>query len=118
MRQRDIETVELQRDRGIGVTVYFGQRKGSANTTDLSEKSIAEVVAAASAIARYTSEDDCSGLADASLMATKKPDLALDYPWAISTEQAIAIATECEAAALDADSKITNTEGASVNTHR
>lgn len=118
VRQRDVETVELQRDRGLGVTVYFGQRKGSASTTDLTPDSIAEVIQAACAIARYTAEDDCSGLADAERMAQDRPDLDLDHPWAISTEQAIQLASECEAAALDYDAKITNTEGASLSTYR
>lgn len=115
-RLGEVETVELNRDRSLGVTVYFGQRKGSATTSDWSRSALEETVAAACGIARYTSEDDCAGLADPELMATEVPDLDLYHPWPLSAEQAIEMASECEAAARDVDSRIVNSEGATVHT--
>ena len=104
-RLGEVETVELNRDRSLGVTVYFGQRKGSATTSDWSRSALEETVAAACGIARYTSEDDCAGLADPELMATEVPDLDLYHPWPLSAEQAIEMASECEAAARDVDNR-------------
>lgn len=118
VRMGDVETLEYQRDRGLGITVYFGQRKGSASTSDLSPAAISETVRAAASIARYTAEDACSGLADADLMAKDLPDLGLCHPWALEVDQAISLATECEATAREFDPRITNSEGASVSTHR
>jgi PmbA protein len=115
VRNADIETLEHHRNQGLSVTVYQGQRKGSASTSDLSSDAIREAVEAANRIARYTSEDDCAGLADVELMATAFPDLDLYHPWNISAEQAIDIAKDCEAAAFGQDKRITNSEGASVN---
>ncbi|MEO0576943.1 MAG: metalloprotease PmbA [Pseudomonadota bacterium] len=117
-RMRDVETIESQDDRGFGVTVYCGQRKGSASTSDFSDAAIAAAVDKALYIASQTGADEYAGLADASLMATDFPDLALDHEWAIDVEAAKAIALETEAAALDADSRISNSEGASVSTYR
>lgn len=118
VRMGDVETLEYQRDRGLGITVYFGQRKGSASTSDLSPQAVTDAVRAASSIARYTAEDACAGLADAGLMARELPDLDLCHPWALEPEQAIEIARQCESAARAFDKRITNSEGASVTSHR
>ncbi|WP_120996851.1 metalloprotease PmbA [Stutzerimonas urumqiensis] len=117
VRQREIETVEFNRDQGFGITLYLGQRKGSASTSGSSEEDIRQTVAAALAIARHASEDAFAGLADASLMAREQPDLDLYHPWAISPEQAIELALACEAAAFEADPRIRNADGTSLNTH-
>jgi len=118
VRMGEVETLEFNRDRSLGVTVYFGQRKGSANTSDWSPTAVRETVAAACSIARYTSEDDCAGLADAALMARDIPDLDLCHPWDLGAEAAIELARECEAAARELDARIVNSEGASVASHR
>ncbi|WP_116301567.1 metalloprotease PmbA [Alkalilimnicola ehrlichii] len=117
VRMREVDTLEYQRDRGFGVTVYFGQRKGSASSADFSPASIRETVEAACTIARYTSEDNCQGLADAALMARDIPDLDLYHPWALEADAAIALARDCEVAALDADPRIVNSDGADVSSH-
>lgn len=117
VRMGDVETVEHTRDKGLGVTVYFGHKKGSSSTTDFSENSIRKAVSAACDIARYTEEDECAGLADAELMAKDIPDLQLFHPWGISTEQAISLALDCEQSARDFDERISNSEGATVNTN-
>jgi len=117
VRLGEVETVEHNRDKGLGVTVYFGQRKGSASTSDFSRAAIRETVAAACAIATYTAADPCAGLADAERMATDIPDLDLYHPWALPAERAIELAAECEAAARAVDKRITNSEGATVSSH-
>jgi PmbA protein len=117
VRMGQPETIEHTRDNGLGVTVYFGQRKGSASTSDLSSQAVKETVEAACNFARYTSEDPCSGLADASLMATDLPDLDLYHPWDLAVDDAINLATRCETAAREADERIFNSEGASLNSH-
>lgn len=117
-RLSDVETIEHHRDQGLGVTVYFGQRKGSASSTDLSPESIKETVTAACSIARYTSEDEYAGLPDKELLATEFPDLDLDHPWDLHADEAIALAIECENAARSYHAEISNSEGASVNTHQ
>ncbi|MCG8426438.1 MAG: metalloprotease PmbA [Chromatiales bacterium] len=117
IRKGDVETIEHTRDQGLGVTVYFGQRKGSASTSDFSLQGISDTVTAACNIARYTTGDDCNGLADAELMAKDVPDLDLYHPWDISVDQAIDQAIACETAALEVDERINNSEGATVNTH-
>ena len=118
VRMGEVETVEYNRDKGLGVTVYFGQRKGSASTTDFELAAVKETVAAACAIAKYTAEDDCSGLADASLMARDIPDLDLFFPWNIDADQAIVLARSCEDAARAVDKRITNSEGATVSSQQ
>lgn len=118
VRLGEVETLEYHRDRGLGVTVYFGQRKGSASTSDLDPKAVRETVRAACDIARYTSEDTCAGLADAALLATDIPDLDLYHPWSLAAEGAIELARECEDAARAFDSRIDNSEGASVSSHQ
>lgn len=117
VRMGDVETIEHTRDNGLGISVYFGQRKGSASTSDLSPQAIIDTVKAACSIARYTSEDDCTGLADAELMATDIPDLDLYHPWDIEVDAAVELGKRCEAAALNYAPQIHNSEGASLNTH-
>ncbi|MGH8271802.1 MAG: metalloprotease PmbA [Gammaproteobacteria bacterium] len=116
VRMGEVETVERERDRSFGVTLYFGARKGSASTSDFAPAAIEETVAAAAEIARYTAEDPCAGLAPAARMAHEFPDLDLCHPWALSPEAAIALAETCEAAARDVDARIVNSEGATVET--
>jgi len=118
VRQGDVETLEHNNDKGLGVTVYFGQTKASASTSDLRPEAIADTVKAACGIAQHTQADEFAGLADASLMATSFPDLSLYHSWDVSAEQAIEIAMECEQAGFDVDSKINNSEGATVSSHQ
>ncbi|GLQ90114.1 metalloprotease PmbA [Dyella flagellata] len=115
VRLGEVETVEHTRDRGFGLTVYFGKRKGSASTADLNADSIQATLDQACAIAKYTEEDPAAGLADASRMASEFPDLDLWHPWAIDTPAAIALGQEIEAAGR-AHAGITNSDGASVQT--
>jgi len=117
-RLGDVETIEHHRDQGLGVTVYFGQRKGSASSTDLSPESIKETVSAACSIARYTSEDEYAGLPEKEQLATEFPDLELNHPWDLRADEAIALAIQCENAARGYHAEISNSEGASVNTHQ
>ena len=116
-RMGAVETVEHNRDNGLGITVYFGQRKGSATTTDTSEQGMRSTVQAACDIARYTAEDKCAGLADKSDLATESLDLDMNYPWEIDTSAAIELAVECEASALEYDKRINNSEGGSISSH-
>ena len=118
VRMREVDTVEYQRDRGLGVTVYFGKRKGSASTADLTAQAVRETVAKACAIARYTAEDPYAGLVEAEALARDIPDLDLDHPWELTPERAIELARECEAAGLALDARLTNSEGAAVNSNR
>jgi PmbA protein len=118
VRLGEVETLEHQRDRSMGITVYFGQRKGSASTADFSLQAVDATVAKACSIARFTAEDANSGLADAELMARAPQDLDLSHPWNVSADRAIEIAKACEAAALGFDPRINNSEGASVGTHQ
>ena len=114
VRKGNIETIEQNKDKGLGITVYFGQRRGNASTSDFSTASLKATVEAASNIARFTAEDDCAGLPDADLIETAPRDLRLFYPWQVSTEEAVELAQRCEAAAFAVDKRITNSEGASV----
>jgi PmbA protein len=118
VRLGEVETLEHQRDRSMGITVYFGQRKGSASTADFSMDAVRATVAKACSIARFTAEDPCSGLADASLMARLPVNLDLSHPWNVTADRAIEIAKSCEAAALEFDKRINNSEGASLATHQ
>lgn len=118
VRQGDVETLEHNNDKGLAVTVYMGQTKASASTSDLRPDAIADAVKAACGIAKHTQEDEYAGLADAGLMATKFPDLSLYHPWDISAEHAIEMATECEQAGFDLDTTINNSEGATVSSHQ
>ena len=117
VRLGETETLEYNHDRGLGLTVYFNQRKGSASTADFSAESLASTVKAACDIARYTSKDEYAGLADADTLATDIPDLDLYHPWNISAGQAIELATETEDAARQVDPRIENSEGATVFTN-
>ncbi len=116
VRLGETENIEYNRDKGISVTVYFGQQKGHASTSDLSPTALKDTVEAACNIAKYTANDEFCGLADANLMATDLFDLDLYYPWQLSVDEAIEIAKRCEAAAMNVDKKrITNSEGAGVS---
>jgi len=117
VRLGDVETIEFNKDKGLGITVYFGQRKGSASTADFSTSGLEDAVRAACSIATFTAEDPYAGLADADRMATELPDLDLYYPWDVSPETAIELATECEDAARGYDERISNSEGASLSSH-
>lgn len=114
-RLGEVENVEFTNDGALGITVYQNGRKGSASTADLSDKALSQAVEAAVNIAKYTSVDDCSGLADKALLAMDPIDLDLYHPKELSTEQAIDIAKECEQSALDSDSRISNSDGASLD---
>ncbi|HEY4211418.1 MAG TPA: metalloprotease PmbA [Steroidobacteraceae bacterium] len=118
VRLREVDTVEYQRDRGLGITVYFGHRKGSASTSDLSQQAVRDSVEKACAIARFTAEDPYAGLVEPEALARDIPDLDLDHPWALAPEQAIELARRCEEAGLAVDSRIHNSDGASVGTQR
>ena len=118
VRLGEVDTVEYQRDRGLGLTVYFGKRKGSASTGDLSAAAVRATVEKACAIARFTAEDECSGLADAADLAQAIPDLDLYHRWDLDPDQAVALARDCEAAGMAVDKRLTNSEGASVSNQR
>ena len=117
VRLGEVETIEHTRDNSLSVTVYFGNSKGSASSTDFRVPAVRETVEAACRIARHTAQDEFSGLADRDRMAVDPPDLDLFHPWAITTEEAIALALETETAARDHDARITNSDGASVSSH-
>ncbi len=117
-RMGDVETIEHHCDQSLGVTVYMGQKKGSASTNDFSADSVKETVKAACSIAGFSSADDYAGLPDEALLATEFPDLDKNHPWQIDAESAIDLAVECENAARDYDPQISNTEGATVNSHQ
>ncbi|PQQ39201.1 metalloprotease PmbA [Photorhabdus laumondii] len=113
----EIENVEFNSDGALGITVYHQQRKGSASSTDLSPDAIARTVQAAVDIARYTSQDPCAGPADKALLAFEAPDLNLFHPTELDADKAIELAARAEQTALQADKRITNTEGGSFNSH-
>lgn len=117
-RHGEVETVEFNQDGGLGISLYFGQRKGSASTADLSPQALKRTVEAAADIARYTSEDPHAGVAEASWLEFNPPQLDLYYPDSIGTEEAIALCAAAEDAAFAEDSRITNSEGASFSTHQ
>jgi PmbA protein len=117
VRQGEVETIEYTRDKGIGVTVYIGQRRGHASTSDFSPQAVKDTVDAAISIAGFTASDDCAGLADPDLLAREFPDLDLWHPWELPVEQAMDMAREAEAAGMGVDGRLTNSEGATVSTH-
>ncbi len=118
VRLGEVETIEHNRDKGLGVTVYLGQQRGNASTTDLSRVAIERTVAAALAIAKYTAADEFSGLADPARLAVAPfPELSLYHPWALSVEAATDLAKRMEAAAFAVDKRINNSEGASISTY-
>ena len=117
VRNREVETVEFNRDQGFAITLYAGQRKGSVSTSDTSDEAIIKAVETALVIARHASEDPCAGLADAELMAAELPDLDLFHPWQLSAEDAIERALRLEAAALDVDPRLVS-DSAQISTQQ
>lgn len=115
VRRGRVETIEQTRDKGLGVSVYFGTRRGHASTSDFSADSVAETVAAACAIARYTAEDPFAGLPEPELLARDWQDPRVFHAWTISVDDAVSLACDIEAAAFDTSPAIRNSEGASVN---
>jgi PmbA protein len=119
VRKGAVDTIEYNRDKGIGVTVYLGQQRGQASTSDFSRKALRSAVDAALSIARFTAPDPCAGLADKALMAqNEQPDLDLYYPWDIAIDDALTLARQCEEAAFAVDPRISNSEGANVSTQQ
>jgi PmbA protein len=118
VRMGEVDTIEYHRDRGLGVTVYVGQRKGSASTADLRPEAVRETVTKACAIASHTASDECAGLADPAELAREIPDLDLYHAWEIEPDEAIERARECEAAGLAMDPRLKNSEGATLTTHQ
>jgi PmbA protein len=115
VRQGDVETIEYNRDKSMGVSVYIGQRRGHASTSDLSPQAVRATADAALSIAKFTASDDYAGLADEELLAREIPDLDLFHPWELPVERAIELAKACEDTAFAVDKRITNSEGASVS---
>jgi PmbA protein len=119
VRKGQPDVIEHNRDRSVGVSVYFGARprvrRGHASTSDFSRAALEQTVDAAAAIARHTAEDDCAGLPEAELLARSFPDLDLYHPWQLGTEEAIDLTRRCEAAAFAVSKKIRNSEGATVS---
>jgi len=118
VRKGELENVERNRDKSLGISVYVGQRRGNASTSDFSKKALSDTVRAAFDIARFTAEDPVAGLPDEqdlSLDAASRPELDLFHPWVIDAETAAALALRCEAAAFGVDKRITNSEGAAVS---
>ncbi|MEJ5212004.1 MAG: metallopeptidase TldD-related protein, partial [Burkholderiales bacterium] len=116
VRLGQVETIEYNRDKGLGVTVYFGHKRGHASTSDFSPQAIRDTVDKAVTIARYTAEDEYAGLPEPELLAREVPDLDLYHPWDLSADDAVELARACEAAALAVDPRINNSEGATVST--
>jgi PmbA protein len=116
VRKGKIETIEQNKDKGIGVTVFLGEgkaiRRGNASTSDFSTKALKDTVDAAYNIARFTAEDDCAGLPEHELLETDPRDLSLFHPWQLSASEAVDLAMQAEAAAFAVDKRITNSEGA------
>jgi len=115
VRKGELENVERNRDKSLGVSIYIGNRRGSASTSDFSQAAIERTAQAAFDIARFTAEDPMAGLPDPDMIAHEQRDLDLFHPWAINSEQAAELALRCEAAALQTDARITNSEGAAVS---
>ena len=115
VRCGEVETIEYNRDKSIGVTVYLGKRRGHASTSDFSPQAIRATAGAALSIAKFTASDDYAGLADEDLLAREIPELDLYYPWDLPVERAIELAQACEGAAFAVDKRITNSEGATVS---
>ena len=115
VRKGKIETIEQNKDKGMGVTVFIGQKRGNASTSDFSPAALRATVDAAYNIARFTADDDCAGLPEADMLEMAPRDLQLFYPWMISAEEAVVLAQRAEAAAFAVDPRITNSEGAGVH---
>ncbi len=116
VRRGEVETIEYNRDKGIGVTVYIGKQRGHASTTDFTPQAVRDTVDAALSIARFTAADDCAGLADEEMLARDIPDLDLWHPRDLPVERAIELAQACEAAGFAVDKRLTNSEGATIST--
>ena len=115
VRKGELENVERNRDKSLGITVYVGKRRGNASTSDFSHEAIQRTVQAAFDIAKFTAEDSFAGLPEKSDISTHHRDLDLFHPWDIDSEGAMQLALRCEAAAFDTDSQIANSEGAAVS---
>ena len=115
VRKGRVETIEQTRDKGLGVTVYVGTRRGHASTSDFGERAVGDTVRAAFEIARFTGEDPCAGLPEPDTLARSPADLDLFHPWTIEADEAIELARTMEAAAFDVDRAIVNSEGAGVS---
>lgn len=118
VRKGEVETIEYNRDKGVGVTIYLDQQRGFASTSDFSRDALRATVDAALSIARFTAPDPCAGLADEALLAKDWTDLDLFHPWVLAVEDAIDLARRCENAAFEVDKRISNSEGASVSTQQ
>ena len=116
VRHGEVETIEYNRDKGIGVTVYIGKQRGHASTSDFTSKAMRDTVDAALSIAKFTASDDCAGLADPDLLTRAVPELDLWHPWDLPVERAIELAQACEAAGFAVDARVSNSEGATVST--
>src|SRR5581483_5698664 len=116
VRRGEVETIEYNRDKGFGVTVYVGQQRGHASSSDFSPQAVRDSVDAALSIASFTAPDDCAGLADPDLLARDVPDLDLWHPWDLPVERAIELAKQCEDAGFAAGAGISNSEGATAST--
>ncbi|STY29488.1 peptide maturation protein PmbA [Legionella wadsworthii] len=117
VRMGEVETVAFSEDKGVGLTVYIGQRKGGASSTDTSPAALETMVKAACDIARVSAEDPCFGLADKDLMSKNHPDLDLFHPWDINPQEAITLALKCENYALSLDKRISNSDGVNVSSY-
>jgi PmbA protein len=115
VRQGEVETIEYNRDKSMGISVYIGQRRGHASTSDFSPQAVRATADAALSIAKFTASDEFAGLADEKLLARDIPDLDLYYPWDLPVERAIEVAHACESAAFAVDKRISNSEGATVS---
>lgn len=118
VRKGEVDTIEYNRDKGVGVTIYLGQQRGHASTSDFTPAALRSTVEAALSIARFTASDPCAGLPEEHLLAKSFPDLDLHHPWSLSVEEAITMARDCEQAAYAVSPKISNSEGASVSTQQ
>lgn len=118
VRKSEVETIEYNRDKGVGVTVYLGLQRGYASTSDFGRDALRAAVDAALSIARFTAPDPCAGLPEPELLAMSYPDLALHFPWSLPVEESIELARRCEAAAFAVDKRVRNSEGASVSTQQ
>ncbi|MEI5639762.1 MULTISPECIES: metalloprotease PmbA [unclassified Pseudoalteromonas] len=117
-RMGEVETIEFNQDGGLGISVYVGNHKGSASTADLSPETLRTVVEKAVDIARFTSDDPCNGIADKELLEMSPPQLDLFHPWQLTPEEGVAQCIEAEKAALEADPRIVNSDGASLASHQ
>ena len=116
VRKKKVETIERTRDKGLGISVYIGKRRGNASTSDFSRPALQQAVEAAYNIARFTAEDSAAGLPDPDTLQRAPRDLDLFHPWSIDTNEAIKLARRCEAAAFAVSPQIVNSEGANVYT--